>query len=735
MPTHDSSFRFRVSAAAVIVIPALLVGAVEAGDTVQLDFELVGMSYGVVADGWLDPESSNYNAIEVAAEAGRRIVSADWSGLVLETCYNEGATATNWASELRLAIRMDGTAGEQFYDLGQPFAGENAGGAKPGECGTFGPIDGSTLFDPGTAFVAMDGEVAVGAYSTWDDTTDLVAGTILQGAVVVTLGAPIPGACGTAAQPCQEASDGPGCSDATCCATICDSDPFCCDVVWDESCAAIAIDVCGPPAPTNDDCADAIVIEFGTTPFSTLDTTDDGPELPESCDEGFGTGFGSDIWYLLTPDETDGIVVSTCNNATFDTRLAVYASCDGALIGCNDDGADCTGYTSRLAFNGIAGETYLLRVGGYNGASGTGTLSVQNGELPPEYPTEVVARWSVEDGGNGNFYAVKWLGAGSSFANASGEAEILGGHLGTLTSSEETAFVTGFVGIGTPAVYARCAFGLVQNPDGSEPGGDWGWVTGEPFDWTNWTPGEPNDNPAPEDFGQVYPAGNWNDCFDDDFAMALVEFDADPGINDGVTWTTAEGGNGHTYRGVIVSPRIDWATARAMAEEAGGHLVTYETQDEAYWVNLNLGTYTSLWDQPDTAIGNGGPFIGLENLGGAWTWITGDPLEYDNWAPGEPSGDGTVGRHFSNATGPSDQFNDVPVDSLAKSFIIEFDDGGGGGGGCPDFNGDGVVDGIDFGSLLSAWGDCSGCQQDLDGDGVVGGIDIGLLLVGWGICP
>ena len=46
-----------------------------------------------------------------------------------------------------------------------------------------------------------------------------------------------------------------------------------------------------------------------------------------------------------------------------------------------------------------------------------------------------------------------------------------------------------------------------------------------------------------------------------------------------------------------------------------------------------------------------------------------------------------------------------------------------------------MVDGIDFGSLLSAWGECSGCQQDLDGDGVVGGIDIGLLLVGWGICP
>ena len=117
-------------------------------------------------------------------------------------------------------------------------------------------------------------------------------------------------------------------------------------------------------------------------------------------------------------------------------------------------------------------------------------------------------------------------------------------------------------------------------------------------------------------------------------------------------------------------------------------------------------------------------------------WITGESLSYENWYPGEPSGDGPVGRLFSIASGPSDQFNDIPVTSTSKSFIIEFDDGGGGGGGCPaDFNDDGVVDGVDFGSLLSAWGSCDGCQQDLNGDGDVGGPDVGLLLVGWGLCP
>ena len=52
-----------------------------------------------------------------------------------------------------------------------------------------------------------------------------------------------------------------------------------------------------------------------------------------------------------------------------------------------------------------------------------------------------------------------------------------------------------------------------------------------------------------------------------------------------------------------------------------------------------------------------------------------------------------------------------------------------------DFNNDGVVDGIDFGLELVAWGECpSPCPQDLNNDGEVNGIDIGLFLVEWGPC-
>lgn len=47
-----------------------------------------------------------------------------------------------------------------------------------------------------------------------------------------------------------------------------------------------------------------------------------------------------------------------------------------------------------------------------------------------------------------------------------------------------------------------------------------------------------------------------------------------------------------------------------------------------------------------------------------------------------------------------------------------------------DISGDGLVNGVDLGLLLAAWGG-SDAAADLNGDGIVGGADMGLLLVDW----
>ncbi|MBM4111069.1 MAG: hypothetical protein FJ254_06915 [Phycisphaerae bacterium] len=53
-----------------------------------------------------------------------------------------------------------------------------------------------------------------------------------------------------------------------------------------------------------------------------------------------------------------------------------------------------------------------------------------------------------------------------------------------------------------------------------------------------------------------------------------------------------------------------------------------------------------------------------------------------------------------------------------------------------DLDANGVIDGADLGSMLSAWGPCgtSGCVADGDGSGSVDGADLGILLSAWGPC-
>jgi formylglycine-generating enzyme required for sulfatase activity len=50
-------------------------------------------------------------------------------------------------------------------------------------------------------------------------------------------------------------------------------------------------------------------------------------------------------------------------------------------------------------------------------------------------------------------------------------------------------------------------------------------------------------------------------------------------------------------------------------------------------------------------------------------------------------------------------------------------------------NSDNRVDGADLGTLLVAWGACTGCAEDLTADGQVDGADLGALLSNWGVCP
>ncbi len=129
--------------------------------------------------------------------------------------------------------------------------------------------------------------------------------------------------------------------------------------------------------PSNDFCQDAAPIGLGDTNFSTAGATSGGPLLPISCDEGFGTVFVRDIWFKYVPESTGVLTVSTCGQASFDTRLAGYTGTCGnlELVGCNDDTPDCWLNTSTMQFIVFEGQTYYLRVGSY-ADTGPGTLTL-----------------------------------------------------------------------------------------------------------------------------------------------------------------------------------------------------------------------------------------------------------------------------------------------------------------------------------------------------------------------
>ena len=115
------------------------------------------------------------------------------------------------------------------------------------------------------------------------------------------------------------------------------------------------------------------------------------------------------------------------------------------------------------------------------------------------------------------------------------------GYLVTLTSPGENDFVYYQVlGGDAPAPEGDPWIGGYQNSSASDPLDNWHWVTEEPWDWTNWAPGEPND--YDEQWGEMYlqfsqlGAGMWNDHHSINPKPMIVEYSEDVVATEPATW-------------------------------------------------------------------------------------------------------------------------------------------------------------------------------------------------------
>lgn len=141
--------------------------------------------------------------------------------------------------------------------------------------------------------------------------------------------------------------------------------------------AALVPAVARAQAPS-DACAAAPLVSVpGVYTGTTVTATNDGSA---------GCGMSSttrDLWLKVMPAANAALVASTCGGATWDTVLSVHTGCPGSSanqVGCLDDSC---GQQTQLSVTVSAGQTYYVRIAGFNGGTGAFTISLSYTDPPP----------------------------------------------------------------------------------------------------------------------------------------------------------------------------------------------------------------------------------------------------------------------------------------------------------------------------------------------------------------
>ena len=124
-------------------------------------------------------------------------------------------------------------------------------------------------------------------------------------------------------------------------------------------------------------------------------------------------------------------------------------------------------------------------------------------------------------------------------------------------------------------------------------------------------------------------------------------------------------GNGHQY--ILVESGLYWWDAVADCESRGAYLVSITSQEENDFVYDSLASQAA----PGSNVWIGGTDYWQE---GVWTWVSGEPWVYENWAPPEPNETGPEDfAEFGITWGYGSQWNDIEYNQYLSPYICEFD--------------------------------------------------------------
>jgi len=325
-------------------------------------------------------------------------------------------------------------------------------------------------------------------------------------------------------------------------------------------------------------------------------------------------------------------------------------------------------------------------------------------------PIGDAVQWRVADGGNGHWYEFVQSAVSVCWRQARDASVDAGGHLVTITTGAESQFVTTLAaprnpndGSYGPHIGATCE---------GQPWGSWYWVTGEPFAYSNWSSGEPN-NAGGEQYVHLFEwqtGLRWNDFVDcgGHVRSYIVEWSADCNndglidygqIKDGqladvnrnntpdcceqgldcranaVQWRVEDGGNGHWYavwdlgqNFVAIEPCV------SAIEALGASPCVFDDAQEWDWWRANSS------GQQRSGIAHHGLYRAPHQ-----PWRTYDGLvpPFTAWTPGlpnNPAGDYVVAMSVPTANAWEDY---TSGDTGFRVWTIEWS---------ADCNNDGVVD-------------------------------------------
>ncbi len=134
---------------------------------------------------------------------------------------------------------------------------------------------------------------------------------------------------------------------------------------------------------------------------------------------------------------------------------------------------------------------------------------------------------------------------------------------------------------------------------------------------------------------------------------------------------TGTGANNNWYE-VVYTDKISFTNARIAAQNrynGGGELASVTSDLENTFVTSLL---SNMFDSY-------GPWIGGFKVGTDWTWLDGETWDptYDNWASGQPSGNGPYIHYLTDATtgdarGWNDHTDSGVASSSVKGYIVEW---------------------------------------------------------------